>query len=1103
VLTCTGLDLSFGGNAYDALYGNVASSTTSLDGKATAHSVTTTSVATDHGVPVNKSVNTSKGGPSPDSITTDETTDDGLMSWSTGPDGITSTQTQLQGGGAWTTTTSYPDGTETVAHYLQGLLDHVDQVAADGSTVLSSVRYGYDYLGRQTSMTDSTGTTSYKLRADGSLQETDYPDNTSQTVLSWDALTDQPTEVVNRDGTHSFVTYNAKGEVTSRSGGGITPTQTSRNAATGASTLTTYTGAGFTGTTATTTWQTDPTTGLLQYKQYADGSRVSYSYNGKNQLTGMDRPGSSSVYTYDAGGLQDSANYNNGEIQYAVNSRDGDGRVLSDSYVNNDQSIQSVENSYSYTADGQLQSESFSHIGDGVRVEYSYNDPSGTSPGSVNEMQLADDGDNVLAGTTYGYASGSGGDNSKRLQTVTDIKNSEAFTYAYKPNTNLISGITTSGPGTSMSTSNTYGDSTGYRSATATTAASQATYQGTYTYTSLGQRATETTTRIAGYDTSGNPITQSQTLQYSYDTQGQLTTVTDITDPESPVTLESFHLDAMGNRTSADGFSTDSAHAAMNEYTSYTTSSGAVMAITYDAHGDTTSDGKFNYTFDAQDRPVNAVAVDHSVNILYSYDAQGRLISSTRQTGWNSTAQTYASRTTTKFAYDGTNLIAEMDGSGNLLRSYLWGPGIAGSIGGLLAVTDYTNSSGPQTYRVVCDASGNVVQLIDSPGKVAANYTYSAYGIRTSATGAAAGGCNIGYQCMYADADTGMVFFPARVYSPILSIWVQRDPSGESSDVNLERYCDGDPINGRDPTGLQEADSGEGNKSGASEVGGGMDMRPPLTPQGTIRAAGMWEERFNYIQPNQVEMGQLESRAAEINNAGGPEKFDAYNSIKIAGEEVKLASETLQEANGSLAEVKVPQDIQQDESRLALDRTLLKDLVDERSTDPAKVQSLRVMQQRVIGEEAKLKTDIAQVQVESNLVAHGEITASEEAKLAQESTANQPVRLRDVKTGRYVSDPENPPSPNVMTDAERRSAWRKLASDPNSPLDDAQRAEIKARGWRGPQRLNQYGEIETMELSHEPVPLRDGGKEVVPRWPDDHAAIDPDRQLKKRMEDIR
>ena len=107
-------------------------------------------------------------------------------------------------------------------------------------------------------------------------------------------------------------------------------------------------------------------------------------------------------------------------------------------------------------------------------------------------------------------------------------------------------------------------------------------------------------------------------------------------------------------------------------------------------------------------------------------------------------------------------------------------------------------------------------------------------------------------------------------------------------------------------------------------------------------------------------------------------------------------------------------------------------------------------------------------------------------------------RLRDPKTGRFIPDPANRPSPLKMTDGQRRAYWKQLAQDPKSPLTAAQRAEIEARGWRGPQRVNEFGELETMELSHEPIPLRDGGTQVVPRWPADHAAIDPQRQLPKR-----
>jgi RHS repeat-associated protein len=89
----------------------------------------------------------------------------------------------------------------------------------------------------------------------------------------------------------------------------------------------------------------------------------------------------------------------------------------------------------------------------------------------------------------------------------------------------------------------------------------------------------------------------------------------------------------------------------------------------------------------------------------------------------------------------------------------------------------------------------------------------------------------------------------------------------------------------------------------------------------------------------------------------------------------------------------------------------------------------------------------------------------------------------------------NPDEPEWGT-SERRAEWKKHYNDPDSPLTTVQRAEVKARGWAGPQRTNPWtGDLETMELSHEPIPFRDGGTETVPRWPDDHAAVDPMRIL--------
>jgi RHS repeat-associated protein len=75
----------------------------------------------------------------------------------------------------------------------------------------------------------------------------------------------------------------------------------------------------------------------------------------------------------------------------------------------------------------------------------------------------------------------------------------------------------------------------------------------------------------------------------------------------------------------------------------------------------------------------------------------------------------------------------------------------------------------------------------------------------------------------------------------------------------------------------------------------------------------------------------------------------------------------------------------------------------------------------------------------------------------------------------------------------RARFWKNEAASPKyGSWSDDQLARM--RTGRAPQRYNpDKGGIESMDLSHEPIPYRDGGTLVIPRWPQDHAAIDPYR----------
>jgi filamentous hemagglutinin len=81
-----------------------------------------------------------------------------------------------------------------------------------------------------------------------------------------------------------------------------------------------------------------------------------------------------------------------------------------------------------------------------------------------------------------------------------------------------------------------------------------------------------------------------------------------------------------------------------------------------------------------------------------------------------------------------------------------------------------------------------------------------------------------------------------------------------------------------------------------------------------------------------------------------------------------------------------------------------------------------------------------------------------------------------------------------------------LDDGPNALLEEqgcsARAADIygpenvnRMRRGLAPQRYNESkGGLESMELSHEPIPLRDGGRSLVERWPCEHALVDPYRK---------
>ncbi|WP_232520286.1 RHS repeat domain-containing protein [Ralstonia solanacearum] len=77
----------------------------------------------------------------------------------------------------------------------------------------------------------------------------------------------------------------------------------------------------------------------------------------------------------------------------------------------------------------------------------------------------------------------------------------------------------------------------------------------------------------------------------------------------------------------------------------------------------------------------------------------------------------------------------------------------------------------------------------------------------------------------------------------------------------------------------------------------------------------------------------------------------------------------------------------------------------------------------------------------------------------------------------------------------RSRYWKNEAATEGAADRYGEANAARMSAGKAPQRYNSdKGGIESMELSHEPIPARDGGKSVTPRWPQDHGAVDPYRR---------
>lgn len=123
-------------------------------------------------------------------------------------------------------------------------------------------------------------------------------------------------------------------------------------------------------------------------------------------------------------------------------------------------------------------------------------------------------------------------------------------------------------------------------------------------------------------------------------------------------------------------------------------------------------------------------------------------------------------------------------------------PSKAQAIGGLLA---RVKDGSVQNYTY--DGNGNVSEVLNSDGSIAAHYEYDPYGNTIKADGASAQENQFRFSTKYLDAETGLYYYGYRYYSPALGRWLSKDPISELGGTNLYAFTINDPVDIVDPDG--------------------------------------------------------------------------------------------------------------------------------------------------------------------------------------------------------------------------------------------------------------------------------------------------------------
>lgn len=321
-----------------------------------------------------------------------------------------------------------------------------------------------------------------------------------------------------------------------------------------------------------------------------------------------------------------------------------------------------------------------------------------------------------------------------------------------------------------------------------------------FTYAYDYNWATGTNTML-GQRTSVNVTANSQLNQRTGQTKFYYDARYQLTKSEHAAGTTTWTYDAIGNRLTEDSNVYSYYQNALAKNTQrMRTINGSSTVMTYDSYGNLKT-WSSEYIWDDLGRLMKRQNGSNAIGFWYEYDAQGRR--ATREY----VAEKYA------IIHHGLHAVSERRVSSLYNRTdsseYLFGPGVDETI---------AMKTQDGAFFSLVDGLGSVIGRDSSDYELTGGTSYSAFGRPThqwpdyfAFTGREV-------------VDNNYYYYRARVYDPKVGRFLSEDPEGYNVDTNFYRYAYNRPTSLTDPLGRAPAGPGPGPGTGGGGGGGGGSL---------------------------------------------------------------------------------------------------------------------------------------------------------------------------------------------------------------------------------------------------------------------------------------